>query len=578
MKVLFLTRSYNSLTQRLHVELAARGHQVSIEFDIADSVTEEAVALFRPDVVIAPFMKRAIPASVWRNVPCLIVHPGIVGDRGASALDWAILEGERTWGVTVLQAEAELDAGPVWASETFVMRADASKSSLYRNEVTEAAVRAVLAALERIALGQYLPQRVQAGEPGVRGTARPPMQQSDRALDWQRHSTDELLARLNASDGAPGVLDRLFGEPAYLFDAHRSEGGAPVDAAPGSVIARCHGAVQVATRDASLWIGHAKRRPRSDDDVAFKLPVAALFPAQVAGLPERDGYPEIAYAEHGSGDERVGVLHFAFYNGAMGSAQCQRLLAAYRQALARPTRVLLLAGGPDFFSNGIHLNLIEAAASPADESWRNINAIDDVCQAVIDTTDRLVFSALQGNAGAGGVFLALAADAVWARDGVILNPHYKNMGNLYGSEYWTYTLPRRARRTGGSAAVARRVMDNRLPISAAQAQAAGLVDKVLTADRAGFLAAAVARAQRVAAGADYAALVGDKRKRRQRDEAERPLAAYRADELARMRRNFYGFDSSYHVARSYFVHKTPPSWTPRHLALHRQAPPPRKAA
>jgi putative two-component system hydrogenase maturation factor HypX/HoxX len=29
------------------------------------------------------------------------------------------------------------------------------------------------------------------------------------------------------------------------------------------------------------------------------------------------------------------------------------------------------------------------------------------------------------------------------RDGVMLNPHYKNMGNLYGSEYWTYLLPRR---------------------------------------------------------------------------------------------------------------------------------------
>ena len=35
-------------------------------------------------------------------------------------------------------------------------------------------------------------------------------------------------------------------------------------------------------------------------------------------------------------------------------------------------------GGPDFWSNGIHLNVIEAAGGPADESWRNINAIDDV--------------------------------------------------------------------------------------------------------------------------------------------------------------------------------------------------------
>jgi putative two-component system hydrogenase maturation factor HypX/HoxX len=45
-----------------------------------------------------------------------------------------------------------------------------------------------------------------------------------------------------------------------------------------------------------------------------------------------------------------------------------------------------------------------------------------------------------------------------------------------------------------------------------------------------------------------------------------------------MRRNFYGFDSSYHVARSYFVQKTPHSWTPRHLALHRDGPPPARRA
>ncbi len=69
MKILFLTRSYNSLTQRLHVELVADGHEVSIEFDIADSVTEEAVALFRPDVVVAPFLKRAIPPRCGSGCP-----------------------------------------------------------------------------------------------------------------------------------------------------------------------------------------------------------------------------------------------------------------------------------------------------------------------------------------------------------------------------------------------------------------------------------------------------------------------------------------------------------------------------
>ncbi len=82
MRILFLTHSFNSLAQRLYCELAARGHDISIEFDIADSVAEEAVQLFRPDLILAPFLKRAIPESIWSQHVCLVVHPGIVGDRG----------------------------------------------------------------------------------------------------------------------------------------------------------------------------------------------------------------------------------------------------------------------------------------------------------------------------------------------------------------------------------------------------------------------------------------------------------------------------------------------------------------
>jgi putative two-component system hydrogenase maturation factor HypX/HoxX len=249
----------------------------------------------------------------------------------------------------------------------------------------------------------------------------------------------------------------------------------------------------------------------------------------------------------------------------MSTAQCEELLAAYREALARPTRVLLLAGGPEFFSNGIHLNVIEAADSPADESWRNINAIDDVCRAVLETTDRITVAALQGNAGAGGCFLAFACDRVWARTGVILNPHYRNMGNLYGSEYWTYTLPRRVKR-----GVPRATMENRLPVGSAQAAEIGLVDRLLAARRDDFTAQAIVEARSLAEAADFGAVLAAKQAQRAADEARRPLAAYRDEELANMRRNFYGFDPSYHYARAHFVGKVPHAWTPLHLALHRR--------
>ena len=129
--------------------------------------------------------------------------------------------------------------------------------------------------------------------------------------------------------------------------------------------------------------------------------------------------------------------------------------------------------GGDVFSNGIHLNVIHAAPSPALEAWRNITAIDDVCREILACPSQLIVASVGANAGAGGVMMALGADQVILRDGVVLNPHYRTMG-LYGSEYWTYVLPRRV-----GADEAARLTEQCLPIGAQQAARIGLVDDVL---------------------------------------------------------------------------------------------------
>ncbi len=560
MRILFITHTFNSLTQRLYCELTARGHQVSIEFDIADSVAEEAVALFKPDLIVAPYLRRAIPESIWKKHTCLIVHPGIVGDRGPSALDWAIQEQVGEWGVTVLQAEAEMDAGPIWASETFPMRV-AKKSSLYRNEVTEAATRGVLKAVEAFARGGFVPTPLDYGNPEVRGQLRPLMKQVERSIDWSRDTTATVLAKINAADGFPGVADTVFGEACHLFDASAES---ELRGTPGELIARRETVLCRATVDGAVWIGHIKRQD------AFKLPATLAFAEQSAALPEavlagwwaaqHPTWQDIRYEEA----SHVGFLHFDFTNGAMGTQQCQRLLAAYRWALSRPTKVIVLMGSRDFWSNGVHLNLIEAAESPADESWANINAIDDLAEAIINTGSHLTIAAVQGNCGAGGCFLARAADLVWMRDGALMNPHYKNMGNLFGSEYWTYLLPPRVGEDG-----ARAIMQNRLPLTAKAGVANGFIDACLAPDIDAFRVDAARRAAELAAAPDLEQRLAAKREKRAADEAAKPLARYRAEELEHMRRNFYGFDPSYHVARFHFVQKSPQSWTPRHLAKHR---------
>ena len=565
MRVLFLTHAFNSLAQRLYVELVVHGHEVSIEIDVNDRVTEEAVRLFDPELIVAPFLKRAIPESVWRARRCIVVHPGIAGDRGPSSLDWAVQEREPSWGVTALEAVAEMDAGPIWASVDFPIR-EAAKGSVYRNEVTEAAVQALLATLARMADPSFRPAPLDYAAPGVRGRVRLLMRQADRAIDWSRDDSATVLAKIHAADGVPGVLDEVRGVPVYLHDAHPED--ALGDRRPGDVIARRDGAILRATVDGAVWIGHL--RCKSDGEPTLKLPATMVLDEHLAGVPEAPAtlwderptrtYRELRYEEA----DGVGYVHFAFYNGAMSTRQCQRLTEAIRFAKSRPTRVIALLGGADFWSNGIHLNVIEASSTPADESWANINAIDDVAHEILTCERHLTVAAMQGNAGAGGVFLALAADRVLARRGVVLNPHYKGMGNLYGSEYWTYLLPRRV-----GAVRAAEITGNRMPIGAPQAAAVGLIDDAVGDDVPGFVAHAIAVAKRLAHDPGYDALLARKRATRATDEAAKPLAAYRAEELERMKLNFYGFDPSYHVARYHFVFKVPKSRTPLYLARHR---------
>ncbi len=564
-KILFLTHGFNSLTQRLFIELTRCGHDISIEFDINDAVTSQAVALFQPALIIAPFLKRAIPESIWRHHTCFVVHPGIVGDRGPSALDWAIMRERCEWGVTVLQANAEMDGGDIWASEVFPLQL-AKKSSVYRHEVVDAATTAVLMAVARFQSEEFKSQPLDYSQPAVRGRLHAPIQQADRRIDWQRDESRTILKKIHAADGFPGVLDTLYDEPYYLFDAHPEDtlqGGRP-----GTIIARRNGAICRATIDGAIWIGHLKHK--STTEATFKLSAALALRDHLTDVPE---IPHDSFSLHQGETYRdiwfeqrnhVGYLHFAFYNGAMDAIQCERLRQAYLQATRSDVRVIVLMGGSDFWSNGIHLNHIEQAASPADESWRNINAMNDLVLAIITTDRQITMAALQGNAGAGGVFLSLAADYIFARDSVVLNPHYKSMGNLYGSEYWTYLLPRRV---GESSVIS--LTRNRLPIGAQEARDSGLIDDCFALNLVDFRKRMEQLAEALANSPDYFALLQKKIQQRNRDEQQKSLQTYRNGELRRMQLNFYGFDPSYHVARYHFVHKIPHAWTPLYLAKHR---------
>ncbi|WP_327581947.1 enoyl-CoA hydratase-related protein [Nonomuraea sp. NBC_00507] len=556
MRILLLCSSFNGLTQRAWLELRRAGHDVSVELAVSQEVMAEAVELAKPDLVICPFLKERVPSRVWRNVRTVIIHPGPPGDRGPSSLDWAIAEAAPEWGVTALQAVEEMDAGPLWGYRMFAMPAGDSsgaprKSALYNGPVSDAAVELVAEVAVKAADPSFRPAPLDYRSPEVRGRLRRAMRHADREFAWEEPGED-IVRRVRAADGSPGGRAVLCDLPVRVFDVYR---GPELAGEPGRVAARREGAVLVHTGDGTVWVGHV----RLEREGAVKLPAAMALGELVAGVPERPGYSEITYDR----SDGVGVVSFDFYNGAMSTEQCRRLAAALRYAAAQDTRVLVVRGG-EVFSNGVHLNVIDAARHPELEAWMNINAINAVCREIVGCTRQLVVTSIGGNAGAGGVMMGLGADRVVVRDAVVLNPHYRTMG-LFGSELWTYVLPRRV-----GAEQALRLTQEALPIGAAEAVELGLADRMLGGSRLEFERRVLEYAERLAVDPSYDRLLAGRRQAREADERRKPLDAYRAEELAEMSRDMFDDRSGFRAARRAFVHKERPVATPAHLARHRE--------
>ena len=254
--ILFFANKHNSLSQRMALELKKRQHTITVhEIDDPQQMISLASDA-QPDLILCPFLTKRIPQEIFSNsnVPCWIVHPGIEGDRGMSSIDWALYDKEDEWGVSVLQAALEMDSGHIWSSKNFpVRRRDINtltKSSLYVNEVTQAAVKAVLEAIDNLSDGTA-PRPLDYNNPHVRGTCRANMTKADRTINWEMPA-DEVACQIRMSDSAPGTTGyfrtdegaegRGWTKAFRVFGAHLEKGRTKfLSGKPGEILGQRHG-------------------------------------------------------------------------------------------------------------------------------------------------------------------------------------------------------------------------------------------------------------------------------------------------------------------------------------------------
>lgn len=381
-------------------------------------------------------------------------------------------------GITVLQAVEQLDAGPVWAWEQFPIDVDdpaLTKSALYRGPITRAAVKAVPIAISRIvkaieeACNQPSdfatlptfhadPKYAQLSVTddiefqGGKTHHRPLLKAAQRVFDPSRHTAVQVSRCIRSADSQPGVLTKIFGPRYYVYGGQveaEERGRASFQFKDVSILGIRSEAVCIRAADGKgVWITHLRRPKVGGGPLCPKVPAVpgllqdgVLSAAALQGLEWPYG-PDWSLSPSPTLQEiyvtfevdinrnKVAYLYFDFYNGATSTSQCSRLIEALDYIITQstssdPIRAVALMGSNSYFSNGIALNVIEAAEDPALESWNNINRIDDLVHHllhVLPSKNILTIAAIRGNAAAGGVALAAACDFVIAGSGVVLNP------------------------------------------------------------------------------------------------------------------------------------------------------------
>jgi len=540
MTLTLLITTYNSLTQAVHTALKDKGYQVTITYAINPTQIQEEIESFNPQIILCPFLKSYLPKEIYETYPTFIFHPAPIGDRGAYSLDYAVFHEEKSWGGVWLRANALYDGGDIYASGHFEMR-ESYKASIYRQEMLRVATSTLDALFENIEQEKSTPQ--------ILNPIHEPFTQKMRAIDWQKESTSEIIKKINASDSLPGVLDEILGVECYLFGGWREE---KFRGQPKEVLAKRDGAICVGTVDGAVWISHLKEVNR------FKLPATYVLKDKIKGIKEErlpllfDKSYSTFYETSVEYRDNVAYLCFNFHNGAMSTAQCIRLKYAV-EYLKTQCEVLVLVGGMDFFSNGIHLNILEDSQKQGEDGWANINAMNDLIKSIIFADEIVTVASFGRNAGAGGVFLGLACDYVVAKEGIVLNPHYKTLG-LTGSEYHTYSLPKRV-----GEQKAQELLDGCLPISVESAKELGMVDEVYAHE--GYYES-LHQFSKSKFDDDF---IWEKQEFL--EENEERIEALKEAEIEVMYPEFWDENSSFHTLRKEFVWKVCPVRTPRRLKL-----------
>ncbi len=206
--------------------------------------TEETVSLLRAagaDLFVVVAYGKLLPPSVLELPPlgCINVHGSLLpAYRGAAPIQWAVMNGEKVTGVSVMYLAEGMDSGDVIDTDSLEIAEGESFGSVYER----------MKALGGSLLVRVLP-RFEEGRPAAvpqderKATYAPPILREHTFIDWT-WDAHRVCSRICGLDPKPGARAGIAGAEFKLFSPERTDNHTELP--PGSVVSQWKDGLEIA--------------------------------------------------------------------------------------------------------------------------------------------------------------------------------------------------------------------------------------------------------------------------------------------------------------------------------------------
>ena len=241
---------HQNKTKPTPVKASALAHDIPVfqPETLRDGAALEQLSSLAPELVVVAAYGRVLPDEMLALPPkgCINVHSSLLPKyRGSAPIHWAVVNGDKETGVTIMHMAHELDAGDVIAQVRTPIGPEETVGQVH-DRLAQLGGELLVQVVADIAAGTA--QRTPQDPDQV--TYAPMLSRALSPIDWQQ-SGQAIHDKIRGLDPWPATsTDILTGQPVKVFASRLT--GETTKKAPGTVLAAGKEGIDVACGDGAV--------------------------------------------------------------------------------------------------------------------------------------------------------------------------------------------------------------------------------------------------------------------------------------------------------------------------------------